>query len=115
MITFTEEQQKAYARYITARNKCGLVRVPGYSKQKWVRTADYDTVDVEGLNHPLFTLNEDWQEYKEASLAWWAVEPEFRKTERMSSICGDYGASDSWDEGGVRVRDTFSVIQEDEQ
>jgi hypothetical protein len=114
MITFTQEQQKAYTRYITARNKCGLVRVKGYGKQKWVRTADYDTVDVAGLNHPLFELNEDWQEYKEASLAWWAVEPEFRKSSRMSAIRGDYGPSDSWDEGGVRVRDTYSVIQEED-
>lgn len=114
MITFTQEQQNAYARFIAARNKMGLVRVKGYSKQKWIRAADYDTVDVEGLNHPLFELNDDWQEYKEASLAWWALEPEFRKKERMSSIRGDYGTSDSWDEGGVRVRDTFSVIQEEE-
>jgi hypothetical protein len=72
------------------------------------------TVDVAGLNHPLFEENEDWLEYKEASLAWWKVEPEFRKAERMSAIRGDYGVSDSWEEGSIRVRDTFSIINEEE-
>jgi len=115
MIEFNQEQQRAYQRFITARNKLGIVHVKGYGKQKWVRSAEYDTVDVAGLNHPLFALNEDWQEYMEASLAWWKVEPEFRKTERLSAIRGDYGTADSWDEGGVRIRDTYSVLQEDEQ
>lgn len=114
MIEFTAEQKKAYTRYITARDKVGLVRTAGYSKRPWIRTAEYDTVDVEGLNHPLFSVNDDWLEYKEASLAWWAVEPEFRKTERMSAIRGDYGTADSWDESSPRIRDTFSIIQEEE-
>jgi hypothetical protein len=66
------------------------------------------------MNHPLFEQNDDWLEYKEASLAWWAIEPEFRKTERMSAIRGDYGSSDSWDEGSISIRDTFVAIQGDE-
>jgi len=115
MTTFTAEQQKAYDRFITIRNKMSLVRVKGYGKQKWIRSADYDTVDVAGMNHPLFALNEDWQEYREASSQWWALEPDFRKAERLSAIRGDYGASDSWDEGGVRIMDTYSVLQEEDK
>ena len=115
MIELTEEQQRAYKRFITARDKVGIVRTQGYSKRKWVRQADVVcTVDITGMNHPLFEQNDDWLEYKEASLAWWAIEPEFRKTERMSAIRGDYGSSDSWDEGSISIRDTFVAIQGDE-
>jgi hypothetical protein len=115
MIEFTDEQKRAYQRYITARNNVGLVRTAGYTKRAWVRTADVVcTVDVVGMNHPLFEQNDDWLEYKEASIAWWKVEPEFRKTERMSAIRGDYGVSDSWEEGSIRTRDTFSIINEEE-
>jgi len=115
LIELTEEQQRAYKRFITARDKVGIVRTQGYSKRKWVRQADVVcTVDITGMNHPLFEQNDDWLEYKEASLAWWAIEPEFRKTERMSAIRGDYGSSDSWDEGSISIRDTFVAIQGDE-
>lgn len=114
--TATEEQLKAYKRFIEARNRVGLVRVKGFSKHEWVRFADVVcTVDVTGLNHPLFQKNEPWQEYKEASEAWWAIEPEFRKAERMSSIRGDYGQSDNWDEATPTTKDTFSIIKEEEQ
>ena len=115
MSEWTVEQAKAYERFIKARDKVGLVRTQGYSKRKWVRQADVVcTVDIAGMNHPLFEQNDDWLEYKEASLLWWAVEPEFRKAERMSAIRGDYGASDNWEEGTPRVRDTYSVINEEE-
>lgn len=115
MMQFTDEQRRAYDRYITARNKVGLVRTAGYAKRPWIRTADVVcTVDVAGLNHPLFEVNEDWLEYKEASMAWYKIEPESRKTNRMSAIRGDYGVSDSWEEGSVRTRDTFSIIQEED-
>jgi hypothetical protein len=67
-----------------------------------------------GLNHPLFERNDEWFEYLEASKEWWAIEPEFRKAERMSAIRGDYGASDSWNEEAPRVRDTYSILQEEE-
>jgi hypothetical protein len=114
MMDWTEEQKKAYARYIKARDIAGLVRTAGYTKRPWVRTADVVcTVDVAGLNHPLFEANEDWLEYKEASLAWWKLEPESRKDSRMSAIRGDYGTSDSWEESSTMVRDTFSMIKEE--
>jgi hypothetical protein len=114
MTTFTEEQTRAYERYIRARDKMGLVRNKGYGKRLWIRTAEYDTVDVAGLNHPLFARNDDWFEYLEASSQWWAIEPEHRKTNRMSAIRGDYGTADSWDESAPRVRDMYSIIQEEE-
>ena len=114
MIQLSDAQKRAYERYITARNNVGLVRTAGYTKRAWVRTADVVcTVDVAGLNHPQFEENDEWLEYKEASSAWWKVEPEFRKAERMSAIRGDYGVSDSWEENSVMVRDTFSVIKEE--
>lgn len=112
----TEEQLRAYQRFITARNKVGVVRVQGFTKNPWIRQADVTcTVDITGQNHPLFEQNDEWLEYKEASLAWWAIEPEFRKQERMSSIRGDYGHSDNWDEITPTARDTFSVIKEEEK
>jgi hypothetical protein len=48
------------------------------------------------MNHPLFEVNEEYQEYKEAFSEWLKVEPEFRKAERMSMIRGDYDTQDSW-------------------
>jgi hypothetical protein len=115
MIELTAEQQKAYKRFITARDKVGIVRTQVYTKRAWVRQAEVvQTVDIEGMNHPLFEPNHDFIEYKEASMAWWAIEPEFRKTERMSAIRGDYGASDNWNDEAPRVRDTYSITQGDE-
>jgi hypothetical protein len=115
MMDWTEEQKKAYARFIRARNTVGLVRTEDFTKNKWVRFSNVSqTVDVAGLNHPMFEANEPWLEYLEASSAWWAIEPEFRKTERMSAIRGDYGISDNWDETPIRSRDVYSIIQEEE-
>ena len=116
MSEWTVEQVKAYERFIKARDKVGVVRTQGYTKRKWIRQADVVcSVDIAGMNHPLFEPNDDWLEYKEASSLWWVVEPEFRKTERMSAIRGDYGSSDNWEEGAPRVRDIYSVINEEEQ
>lgn len=115
MIELSEEQQRAYKRFITARDKVGIVRNTGYTKRPWVRQAEVvQTVDITGLNHPLFESNDDFLEYKEASLAWWAIEPDFRKAERMSAIRGDYGASDNWNDEAPRLKDTYSITQGDE-
>lgn len=112
----TEEQKRAYKRFIEARNRVGITRTKGFTKSPWIRFADVTcTVDIAGMNHPVFEANEEWLEYKEASEAWWAIEPEFRKTERMSSIRGDYGHQDSWDEATPTTRDTFSLIKEEEK
>ena len=115
MIDLTEEQKRAYARFITARNKVGLVRVKGFGKTPWIPQRDcLSTVDIVGLNHPLFEQNDDWLEYKEASLAWWKIEPEFRHEQRMRATRGDYGVQDNWDEVSVRGRDVCSLINGDE-
>jgi hypothetical protein len=99
MISLTEEQQRAYDRYIRARNR---VRIGSYGKKQkgdWIPLSDVTcTVDVGGLNHPLFEQNDEWLEYKDAFAAWLAIEPEFRKAQRMSMIRGDYGDTDNWRE-----------------
>lgn len=115
MIDLTDEQKRAYARFIKARNAVGIVRTADFTKKAWVRFAEVQsTVDIAGLNHPLYESNEPWLEYLEASLAWWAIEPEFRKTERMSAIRGDYGLADNWEEAPTRGRDVYSIIQEED-
>lgn len=114
MIQFTEEQQRAYDRFIKARDKVGLVRTKGYAKRAYIPQRQYTTVDVENSNHPMFERNDDWFEYLEASEQWWAIEPEFRKLERMSAIRGDYGTADSWDESAPRMRDTVSLMGDEE-
>lgn len=102
----TEEQKRAYLRYTKARNNVSLGQYRKYNTKPWQPTSDVIcSVDVAGLNHQLFVQNDDWLEYKEASLAWWAIEPEYRKTERMSMIRGDYGDSDNWREKQPNVRE----------
>ena len=106
MTDFTQEQTRAYQRFIIARNNVSLGQYRKHNKKPWQPTSDVVcSVDVAGLNHQLFEQNDEWLEYKEASLAWWAIEPEFRKTERMSMIRGDYGDSDSWREKQPNVKE----------
>ena len=100
MIKLDHEQQRAYDRFIRARNRV-------YGKRgKWVRAADYTcTVDITGLNHPLFELNDEYIEYKDAFQDWLAVEPPFRKQERMKASRGDYGPMDSWDDKPSKIKE----------
>lgn len=104
--TITPEQERAYKRFIEARNR---VRIGSYGKgMKGERVPLSDisaTVDQAGMNHPLFEQNDEWLEYLAASKAWWAIEPEFRKTERMSMIRGDYGDSDNWKDKQHKVKE----------
>lgn len=113
MIELSFEQQRAYDRYITARNKMGIgCRV---KPRKWILSRDYlACVDIVGMNHPLFVVNDDWVEYKEAFLAWLAVEPRFREEERLRMSRGDYGTEDSWDERSRLVTDSFSKLKDGE-
>jgi len=94
-----DEQKRAYDRYIRARNNVALGEYRKLNKGAWQPTSDVlCTVDQANMNHPLFMENDNWLEYKAAFTAWLAVEPEFRKEERMSMIKGDYGTIDSWRE-----------------
>jgi hypothetical protein len=97
LIILSAAQLKAYDRFSKARDQ---VRIGTYGKklkgERVPHSAVTQTVDVAGLNHQLFEQNDEWLEYLEASSAWWAIEPEFRKTQRMSMIRGDYGDTDSW-------------------
>ena len=98
-IKLTDEQAKAYARFIRARDKVKLVRTSNNFRNAYIPHRDYlEAVNIEGMNHPLFVTNDDWLEYKEASAAWWAIEPPFRNEERLRASRGDYGDEDSWDE-----------------
>lgn len=106
MINLSDEQKRAYQRFIRARNNVSLGQYRRHNKGNWQPTSDVAcTVDQANLNHPMFEQNDDWLEYKEASQAWWAIEPEFRKTERMSMIRGDYGNVDSWREKKTQVKE----------
>lgn len=106
MTEFTKEQEQAYARYIRARNSVSLGQYRRNNRGGFVPTSDVlRTIDITGMNHPMFEPNDAWIEYKEASLAWWAVEPEFRKVERMSMIRGDYGVVDSWKDKQLTIKE----------
>lgn len=87
MISLTPEQQKAYDRFIRARDRLGVVKRTG----NWIRSAQVrSTVDLMGFNHQFFEDNPEYQEYVEAFREWLAVEPEFRDKERMRASRGDY-------------------------
>jgi len=96
-IELTPEQEKAYDRFIKARYKAGVGKYRN-SVKSWIPPRDYsETVDIAGMNHPLFVVNDEYIEYKTAFAEWLKVEPEFREKERMRSSRGDYGVSDSWE------------------
>ena len=86
----TDEQKIAYGRFIKARDR---IRDASH----WIPPKDYIcTVDIVGMNHPLFELNEPYIEYKEAFQAWLAVEPREREEQRMRMTRGDYDKQDKW-------------------
>ena len=105
MINLTPEQKRAYDRYIKARNEVGAGKYKNPGKS-WIPHRDcLETVDVTGMNHPVFMVNDKYIEYKEAFAAWLAVEPEFREQERMRSSRGDYGTVDSWEEKSSKIKE----------
>jgi len=114
MIELNEIQQRAYARFIKARDRVGLGAVKPNKNYSWVPMSDYSScVDVAGMNHPLFVQNDEWLEYKEAFLNWLDVEPKFRHHECMRMSRGDYGTQDSWEERGNKVADIVHKIKEE--
>jgi len=111
-INLSPEQQQAYNRFIRARDKVKMVQTAQNANWPWIPHRDYiDSITPVGSNHPLFIQNDEWLEYKEASAAWWKIEPEHRKR-RSSMINGDFGTQDSWDEKGSRVTDTYVKLKE---
>jgi hypothetical protein len=95
----TEEQIRAYKRFIRARDRVKLVKTKENIRNAYTPHRDFtDSVHINGLNHPLFVVNDEWIEYKEASLAWWAIEPRYRHEERLRATRGDYLESDNWDD-----------------
>lgn len=113
-LELTEVQLKAYRKFIRARDQIKLVKTNDNIRNPYIPHRDYlDSVQIIHLNHPLFVLNDDWLEYKEASLAWWAIEPAFRHEERMRASRGDYGAEDSWDDDATDVKDLYQYFKEE--
>jgi hypothetical protein len=112
MIELTKEQKSAYQRFIRARDRVKLVKTASNIKNEWIPHRDYlDSYRADGEHHPLFEPNLIWEEYKQASSAWWAIEPEFRKNERMSMARGDYGKQDSWADAPSGVKDVVDELR----
>ena len=101
MIELNPEQTRAYNRYIMARDKVNK------KAKNWVRASDIShTVDIVGLNRPLYVVNDVYVEYVEAFKQWLSVEPRFRNNERMRSSRGDYGVpADNWEEKPSKVKE----------
>ena len=108
----TNEQLKAYKRFIKAAEKVKLIRTRKNLLWEYVPHSDVvGSLKADGDHHPLYIPNEDWLEYKEASKEWWAIEPEFRKDERLRASCGDYGEEDSWEDETTDVKDTYELLK----
>ena len=113
-LDLTEEQIRAYKRFIRARDQVKMVVTRDNIRNSYIPHRDYlDSIHVEHLNHPLFIENDPWLEYKEASAAWWAIEPEFRHHERMRASRGDYGVEDNWDEDNIEVETLDKFFKEE--
>ena len=110
MIEFTEEQQKAWRRYMAAWDNVGL----GNKRRKgaWIPQSDVlGSVKADGMHHPLFIPNEAWSEFKAASEHWKQVQPRHMHDERLRMTQGDYGTEDSWDTPAVNILDTYDQLE----
>jgi hypothetical protein len=105
LLVLTDEQQTAYNRFIHTRNKCKVVITQTNVMAKHIpQSAVVCSVDIAGMNHPVFQHNDDYESYCEAFQAWLRVEPQFREKERMRSSRGDYaGLSDNWGDDDLDV------------
>ena len=112
LLELTPTQQKAYNRFIYWRDFCRVVTTSKNAKNAYVIQNDVaSVVDVAGYNHPFYEANEPWLEYQRAFQEWLAVEPEFRKTERLSMVRGDYGRQDSWKDRKSNVQDVVEYLK----
>ena len=110
-LELNDEQQKAYDRFIRARDRVKLVRTSKNIKNEWIPHRDYlESYRADGEHHPLFEPNILWQEYVDAFNAWLKVEPAFRDQERMRMSRGDYGKQDSWEDSPSGVKDVVSEM-----
>ena len=95
----TDEQIRAYNRFIRARDAVKLVKTKANFNKPYVPHRDFlDSIHIHDLNHPLFIVNDLWAEYLEASSSWWAIEPRERHDNRLRATRGDYGNSDNWED-----------------
>ena len=108
----TNDQLKAYKRYIRAAEKVKLIRTKKNLLWEYIpHNEALGSLKADGEHHPLYVPNEAWLEYKEASKEWWAIEPEFRKDERLRASRGDYGEEDSWEDETTDVKDTYELLK----
>jgi hypothetical protein len=69
MIELTPEQTKAYNKFIALRDRIRNSKV-------WIRPSEIaETVDVPGLNHPMYAPNPVYIEYQDAFKEWLRVSP----------------------------------------
>jgi len=117
MIELNKEQQRAYNRFIKARDR--IRDNNGYIGEnedevlpEIIPPSDVmRTVDADHLGHPLFEVNDAYIEYREAFAEWLRVEPRFRDDERMRASRGDYGKQDSWEEPNERISDLVQLVK----
>ena len=113
-LNLTEEQQKAYNRFIRARDEIKLVKTAGNFKKPYIPHRQYlDSIQLPNENHCQFIRNDEWWEYLEASQAWWDIEPRFRHEQRMRATRGDYGVEDNWEDDRQDVVDLYQYFKED--
>lgn len=111
-LALTEEQMKAYKRFIRARDRIKLVKTKKNMGYPYIPHREViESIHVPGLNHPLFITNDDWIEYKESSLAWWAIEPRFRDEERLRATRGDYDSEDNWEDPN-EIEDMYQFFKD---
>ena len=111
-LQLTDEQTRAYNRFIRARDKIKMVKTSKNMDYPYIPHRDVlESIHVPGLNHPLFISNDDWIEYKDASQAWWDIEPRFRDEQRLRASRGDYNNQDNWDDP-TEIEDTYQFFKE---
>jgi hypothetical protein len=73
MIELTPEQTKAYNRFILVRDRIK-------NSKTWIKPFEIaETVDVPGLNHPMYAPNPLYIEYQDAFKAWLILSPHNKK------------------------------------
>jgi len=99
VIELTQEQQKAYKEYIKHRDKVKVVLTNKNFMNEYVPFSEVlATIDVLGLNHPMYIQNDAWIDYLEAREGWLLVEPKERSQGRLRMSKGDYSDPDDWAE-----------------
>ena len=106
-VVMTDEQLKAWERYIKMFKRVGFNKI--HKEGHVPKSEVLRTVDVEGMNHPMFEPNLIWLDYLEAVTEWHKVEP---IRPRMSAITGDYGDCDDWEDEPQKIKDSYAKLKD---